>query len=197
MTDPERPTDPPPRRRLPSAPRLPAVEIGRPTPTPVPDSPPSLDSNSRELVLQRIKESEERAEKRAKDAVRDTIEELTAIYERQLAERDREIDALRRGDNTLNEAVAQLREENVRMRTESQAMIASAVTLEVSKRFVTGDEADTKIQGAGRMTQVKSLAVAVIAALVSSGALVQVAQSCQEKPAATAPRTGPGYGGRE
>lgn len=157
--------------------------------TPAPDSPLKFDSNSRELVLQRIRESEERA--------KSAVEELSAIYERQLAERDREIAILRQGDNTLNEAVEQLRLANVRLREESQVMIASAVTAEVAKRFVTGDEADLKIRGAGRLTQAKSIIAAVVAALVSSGALVQLAQSCQEKPIAPAPRPGPGYGGRE
>lgn len=164
---------------------MPAVSIE----TPVPDTPPKLDSNSRELVLQRIRESEERS--------KEAVEELSAIYERQLADRDREIQILRQGDNTLNEAVEQLRLANVRLREESQVMITTAVTAEVAKRFVTGDEADLKIRGAGRLTQAKSIIAAIVAALVSSGALVQIAQSCQEKPAVTAPRSGPGYGGRE
>ena len=180
---------------------MPAVSIE----TPAPDSPNKLDSNSRELVLQRIRESEDRAKETANDA----IEELAAIYERQLAERDaiheeqmaqrdRWIETLRRGDTTLAESVEQIRAANVRLREEFTAQIASAVTIEVSKRFVTGAEADLKISGAGRLTQVKSTALAIIAALVSSGALVQIAQSCQEqpKPVVPAPAVGPGYGGR-
>lgn len=185
----------PPPRRIPSAPGIPSMKL---PPSVVTEEEAAKEkrpiSDKSELVLRELKDIESRAKEHAHAA----IVELTALYERQLAERDRVIETLRQGDNTLNEAVAQLREENLRIREESAALITSAVTLEVSKHFVTEDQADTKIKGAGRLTQVKSLLAAILAALVSSGALVQITQSCShgKQPAAETPPRGPGYGGR-
>lgn len=167
MSGPDRPTVPPPRRKL-TPPRVPAVV----TEEQAKDS--EHPSDRTELVLGRLAEVETRAQQ--------AIAELTETYERALGERDRELEVLRKGDTNLNEAVEQLRKANLNMREEMQVMIASAVTLEVSRHFVSNEEADDKIKGAGRTTQAKSLIGALLLALVSSGALTAILHSCSDAP---------------
>lgn len=199
MAGPKDPTVPPPRRRLESKPR-----VEREDEIDVEVEP--ISSDPRELMLRKLKDVQDQSKAELHDAesrAKDGIAELAEVFERkitelrvELREKDATIATLRRGDTSLNEAVEQLRAANLQLREEMAVTITSAVTAEVSKR--TKDTTAAQIQGAGRMTQVKSTALAIIAALVSSGALVQIAQSCGEKPASTVPTPapGPGYGGR-
>ncbi len=199
-----------------------SVERAPPPPSPLPESIRALakdreqtaqqlseiglSEHESEAILKNFKAIEERLKasyRESEERSQQAIDDLSALYEhqleehaRQLTERDREIATLRQGDNTLNASVEQLRAANLQLREEMAVTITSAVTAEVSKR--TKDMTAEQIQGAGRTTQVKSFALAIFAALVSSGALVQIAQSCSEKPKdeKTTPAPGPGYGGR-
>lgn len=154
-------------------------------PSPLPSPRPGMSSKEAEDVWQQLKRVEEISEER----LQASLSALSDVYEAKLRERDDEIERLKQGqdlankaDLTLQEAVLQLRKENAADREQTAAMISSSVTAEVSKRFVSNEEADDKIRGAGRTTQAKSIIGSIVIALVSSGALTAILKNCSDAP---------------
>lgn len=182
MSDVERPTLPPPRRRQERR-----------------DTPPSQPSDSRELVLRQLREVEERA----KNTTQQAIAEVIDVFERQIAERDSEIEGLRETIRLLQsadtKAVVQL--------AELAASVSSQVTVEVQRQLnalaaAEGAEAGaTAGKAAGsragaRWTPLAGFLGAVIAAAVSAGAQRCSADDKSSIPPVQQPAKGPDYGGR-
>lgn len=181
--DPERPTLPPPRRRQEHQ-----------------DSPQSVPSDSRELVLRQLRDVEARAKAATQRAIADVVE----AFERQIAERDSEIEGLRETIRLLQsadtKAVVQL--------AELAASVSSQVTVEVQRQLAARAAAEGAEAGseAGRAAGARAGAKwtgaagflgAVIAAAVSAG--IRGCDAGDDKalpPATQQPVRGPGYGGR-
>lgn len=187
MSDVERPTLPPPRRRQERR-----------------DTPPSQPSDSRELVLRQLREVEERA----KNTTQQAIAEVVDVFERQIAERDEHITELEETIRALQRADTAALRSHAELQASMSASIAASVTVEVKRQLnalaaAEGAEAGaTAGKAAGsragaRWTPIAGFLGAVIAAAVSYGAKSCEAGGNRKTPPATQqPASGPGYGGR-
>ncbi len=170
---------------MPNPPR-PTVRPGR-IPVEKESDPPSSDE--REKLYRELKAVEDRS--KAANA------ELARIYERALGERDEQIRSLQNqllsataADGTINTSLAQLRAD------------MAAISLSVNKAQAPEQlqQAENTARGVTRGVQLKAVLGSVLAAIVSSGIIMQIAQSCSEPTKATLPDTRPkpagtGYAG--
>lgn len=183
MSDVERPTLPPPRRR----------QERRDTP------PGSMPSDSRELVLRRVREVQESNQQ--------ALGEVVAIFERGLADRDARIEELEGTIRALQLADSAALRSHAELQASMSASIAASVTVEVKRQLnalaaAEGAEAGaTAGKAAGsragaRWTPLAGFLGAVIAAAVSAGAQRCSADEKSTTPPVQQPAKGPGYGGR-
>lgn len=165
------------------------------------DSPaPDLTSDpSRELVLLKLREVEERA----KDTTQRAIAEVVEVFERQIEERDDRIEELEATIRALQRADTAALRSQAELQAAMTASIASAVTTEVTKQLdqrvqaqatITSNEA-TDRRGA-RWTVIAGAVGTAVAAAVSYGYRDCSTEKSPVPTTITQPVKGPGYGGR-
>lgn len=181
-------------------PKRPTVRPGRPVPPVDKESdPPSSDD--REKLLREIRD----VEVRGKLALERATSEVSRVYEQALTQRDETIRSLQNqllqatsADGTINVSLAHFRQELAQLRAD---MVA--ISLRVNKEQAPEQiEAATTAAGAKtRGVQLKAILGSILAAIVSSGILIQLAQSCSEPTRVEVPDTRPrpagtGFAGR-
>lgn len=184
----------PPKPPPPPRPAWPGDTVRPPHRQQVDTPPPSTPPERTKDLYKKLQE----VEARAKESASVAITELTDVYERQLADRDGEIERLRaelgrqaeanlRADTTLREALEQVRGQTDRIEDRMVALVSSAVTAELSKRFASPDEVKELTTQGARASQIKTVATALLGAIVASGALTAIVQSCSAQPVGVQP----------